>query len=229
MPVRCNAVLLAATLAASLLSLTEAGHAQKTYTAEDYRLAERWMSYNTQPMVRHTVGGISYLPDGRVFYRDPDGKAVMYMIADPVKRTTAPAFDHAKLAAALGKGSRQTFDANHLGITSYTPEAEGFEVEARGTTFHCNAAGTVCKPEPPAQPKAQTPAQPASSQRDPGDRQCADEREPQRQHTHTGACHKTCGSTTGAARGWTQQVALRSFAGQDHGRLHPRLESLGAR
>ncbi len=158
MPFRCNAVLLAAIFA----SVSQASHAQKTYTAEDYRLAERWMSYNTQPLVRHTVSGISYLPDGRVFYRDPNGSAVVYMIADPAKRATAPAFDHAKLAAALARGSKQTFDANHLGIANYTPEAEGFRVEARGVTFHCNAAATVCKPEPPSQPKAQTPAQPAS-------------------------------------------------------------------
>ena len=44
---------------------------QKVYTKQDYTQAERWMSYNVNSLVHHTIGGVSYLPDGRVFYRDP--------------------------------------------------------------------------------------------------------------------------------------------------------------
>ena len=43
----------------------------RTLTADDYAHAERWMNYNVLPLVQHTVSGVRYLPDGRVFYRDP--------------------------------------------------------------------------------------------------------------------------------------------------------------
>ena len=44
--------------------------AQRIYTAEDYYSAERWMGYNTQPLVSHRLSDIHYLPDGRVTYCD---------------------------------------------------------------------------------------------------------------------------------------------------------------
>lgn len=152
------AVFLAFTSLASL-------HAQKVYTAEDYHNAERWMGYNTQPLVDHTVSGINYLPDGRVFYRERNGTEKTYLIADPAKGTNAPAFDTAKLALALGKTSGHAFDAKNLGITSYTPETAGsFAVEVQGETYHCNAEGTICSSEAPGQPKPQHTAEKPSGQ-----------------------------------------------------------------
>ena len=154
----CRTVLLAA-LAPLALSAVQA---QKVYTAEDYRNAERWMSYNTQPLVKHTVSGIKYLPDGRVFYRDPDGTETRYLIADPKSGQITPAFDNAKLAAALSKASGYTVEANHPGVSAYTPNADGFRVEFYGTNYQCSGDGNVCKAV--AKPGAQEPAQKASGQ-----------------------------------------------------------------
>ena len=139
-------------------------HAQKVYTAQDYSNAERWMSYNTQPLVSGTVSGITYLPDGRVFYHQRTATGTVYRIADASKRTSVAAFDNAKLAAALGKASGSTVDANHLDISSFTPEAGGgFAIEAQGETYHCNADGTTCKTEPPPQQTEEKPtAQPSA-------------------------------------------------------------------
>ncbi len=142
-----------AALLAFLPLAFSATHAQKVYTTEDYRNAERWMGYNTQPLVKHTVSGIKYLPDGRVFYRDPDGTGMRYLIADPAKRTTSAAFDQAAVAAALSKAGGQALDPNHLGISNYTPNAEGFSVELYGTTYQCNSAGAVCRSQPKPLPQ----------------------------------------------------------------------------
>jgi hypothetical protein len=94
--------------------------AQQVYTAKDYANAERWMSYNVNSLVKHTVGGVSYLADGRVFFRDPGTGGTAYMIADPAKGTVTPAFDNEKLAAALneamGAAARQKLTAARLGI-----------------------------------------------------------------------------------------------------------------
>ncbi len=136
--------------------------AQRVYTAQDYTQAERWMSYNVNGLVHHTVRGVEYLPDGRVFYRDPGVGGTQYMIAGPGagggRWTTAPAFDNAKLAAALtdamgDEGKKTPVEAGALGVTGYAAEANGgFAVTTRDGVFHCDASVVRCtkEPEPPS-------------------------------------------------------------------------------
>ena len=157
----------AAVLAVSLSSLCASLlRAQKVYTAEDYHNAERWMGYNTVPLVTHTVSGIEYLPDGRVFFRDPNGSATIYMIADPANQKITVAFDNAKLAKALGKTSGYELNPNHLGVSHYTPESTGFSVELYDRTYHCNMSATACTAEP--EPKSEETAEKPSSQPEAG-------------------------------------------------------------
>jgi dipeptidyl-peptidase-4 len=134
--------------------------AQKVYTKQDYAQAERWMSYNVDGLVHHTVRGVDYLPDGRVFYRDPGVGGTAYMIADPVKAVVAPAFDNAKLAAALNKAmgadAKRTVEAGKLGITEYKEGSNGgFSVTTREGVFDCDAAVSACMEEskPPSDEK----------------------------------------------------------------------------
>ena len=92
--------------------------AQQVYTAKDYANAERWMGYNVNSLVKHTVGAVTYLADGRVFFRDPGTGGTTYMIADPAKGTVTPAFDNAKLADALndalGSAAKPKIEAARL-------------------------------------------------------------------------------------------------------------------
>jgi dipeptidyl-peptidase-4 len=131
--------------------------AQKVYTKQDYAQAERWMSYNVAGLVHHTIRGVEYLPSGRVFYRDPGVGGTVYMIADPAKGAVAPAFDHAKLAAALNKASGDSkATAGKLGVTEYTEGANGgFSVTTSEGVFDCDAAVTACteEPKPPSEEK----------------------------------------------------------------------------
>src|SRR6478672_6696667 len=86
-----------------LASLTGAGFAQqgRQLTTEDYARAERFMNYNVNPLVYHSVERPVWLADGRVWYRDRGPEGTIYTIVDPAKGTKGPAFDHAKLANAL--------------------------------------------------------------------------------------------------------------------------------
>jgi len=68
----------------AVLALYGTSFAQHVYTAKDYAQAERWMSYHTAPLVQHTVSGVTYLPDGLVYYRESSPSGPMYMLADPV-------------------------------------------------------------------------------------------------------------------------------------------------
>ncbi len=136
---------------------------QRVYTAQDYSQAERWMSYNVNGLVHHTVRGVKYLPDGRVFYRDPGADGTAYMIARRAPGaeawTVAPAFDHAKLAASLTAMTKKTVEPGKLGVTDYKAEADGgFAVTTREGVFHCDAAVTKCSEEPKA-PTEETTAE----------------------------------------------------------------------
>jgi len=153
--------------------MASAQQAPRTLSADDYARAERWMNYNVTGLVHHTIGGVQFLPDGRVFYRDPSDKGVAYMLADPVHGKQVAAFDNAKLATALSSASKRKVEPARLGLFGYMPEENGgFAVTTRAGLFHCNATATKCvaEPEPPAPEqvpaKANTPpAVPPAAQR----------------------------------------------------------------
>ena len=148
-------------------------------TRDDYRNAERFMSYEVNPLVFHTFGTATFQPDDRFWYRDngPDGLTIM--LVDPAKATKGPAFDHAKLAAALnaamktltpppGMAAPRTLDAHHLPISDYTPEGgQAFTVGlGAGVTMRCDLSGAgTCTPVAPiATMPAGKASQPAAGQ-----------------------------------------------------------------
>jgi dipeptidyl-peptidase-4 len=142
--------LLFSLLLASVIStpamFAQQNHSQ-TLTDQDYHQAERWMSYNVNPLVQHTIAGIAYLPDGRVFYRDPTSAYTSYMLADPTNGTTTAAFDTNKLSAALSAATKKKLDVLHLGILSFTPgTTSGFNVITLNGTFDCDITVTTCTP-----------------------------------------------------------------------------------
>jgi dipeptidyl aminopeptidase/acylaminoacyl peptidase len=132
----------------ALFAVSSTSLAQQVYTAKDYAQAERWMSYNTAPLVQHTVSGVTYLPDGLVYYRESSPNGTVYMLADPVKLVQAPAFDNETLAAALSEVTKVKIDPRALGVTSYANEPSGFVVTTAGGTFHCDSAADKCTQEP---------------------------------------------------------------------------------
>jgi dipeptidyl-peptidase 4 len=73
----------------------------KQYTPEDYAAAERFMSYNVNPLAWQGVVRAQGLDDGRFWYRDASQSGINYILLDPAKGTRAAAFDQVKLAAAL--------------------------------------------------------------------------------------------------------------------------------
>lgn len=155
-------------VALSVFSILSASAQQpsRTLTTEDYAHAERWMNYNVDGMVEHTIGGVQYLPDDRVVYRDPGANGVVYMLVDPARGTQAPAFDNAKLAAALSAATKKKVEAAKLGVFIFRLEdGGGFAVVTRSGLFHCDAAATKCVAEPPpaALPSKSTDKNTASS------------------------------------------------------------------
>ena len=130
--------------------LTVSGMAQgKQLTTEDYARAEKFMAYNVNPLVYHGVARPTWMSDGRFWYRDNGPDGVTFMVVDPVKGTKKPAFDQAKLAAALTSATdgQMKADAHHL-VMSEIVFSDGDKTVVVGNgsrKFRCDLSGTgVC-------------------------------------------------------------------------------------
>jgi dipeptidyl-peptidase 4 len=149
---------LAATAAIALgCAFTTAGFAQgKQLTTEDYARAEKFMNYNVNPLVYHTVDNPSWLPDGRFWYRDRGPSGISYILVDPANGTKTPAFDPAKLANALSAATpgRHKVDGQHLAISELSFEGTTTVVTVHGRQFRCDLTGAgVCTPVAAAKPE----------------------------------------------------------------------------
>jgi dipeptidyl aminopeptidase/acylaminoacyl peptidase len=93
--------------------------AQKTEPAAppapNYDLAAQWTSQKVGKLVFDTTVTPQWLETSDRFwytYRTREGRR--FMIVDPIKKTKAPLFDHAKMAATLTSITRLPYDAQHL-------------------------------------------------------------------------------------------------------------------
>ena len=84
-------------------------------TTPNYDLAAQWTSQKVSKLVFDTSVAARWLETSDRFwytYRTREGRK--FVIVDPVKRTKAPLFDHAKLAATLTTITGIPYDAQHL-------------------------------------------------------------------------------------------------------------------
>src|SRR5258707_14890821 len=117
--------LLAASLISSAFALAPGGaDSARTLTTADYAHAEKFMNYNTTPLVLHAVRP-QWLPDERIWFRDTTAEGSEFVVFNPVGAKREPAFDHAKIAAALSAAAGKSFDANHLPFQQFEYSADG--------------------------------------------------------------------------------------------------------
>jgi dipeptidyl aminopeptidase/acylaminoacyl peptidase len=116
--------LLALAVASTLASPAQA-QAPPALTASDYARAERAMLYNTQPLVDHSLGQLTWLPDGRFWYRTQTAQGSEFIVVDPARKTRTAAFDQGKLAAALSTASGRPVEAARLPFRSFTYSLDG--------------------------------------------------------------------------------------------------------
>ena len=122
------------------------GEAQRAFTAADYARAERFMGYNTTPLVFHAGMRPTWLPDERFWYRTTTENGSEFVLIDPARGTRAPAFDHAKVAAALSTASGTTYHASSLPFTEFQFSADGRTISfsAGGRSWTCGVEGDKC-------------------------------------------------------------------------------------
>jgi dipeptidyl aminopeptidase/acylaminoacyl peptidase len=119
-----------------------------TLTAQDYAQAERFMMYNTAPLVDHAVRTVHWLDGTHFWYVDHDASGDHYLQRDATNGTAAPLLDQARLAAALTKAGEKSVRADKLGITDFRAAADGRdEVEVSDKRYLCDLHGDgTCAP-----------------------------------------------------------------------------------
>lgn len=130
---------------ASVMAVGQGGE-RPVVTAADYARAEKFLAANVNPLV---VGGSvspSWMTGDRFWYRSQTAEGTEFLVVDPARKTRQPAFDHARLAAALSAAAGATYSATELPFQSIELSEDGksvsFDVESR--RFTCDVQGTKC-------------------------------------------------------------------------------------
>jgi dipeptidyl aminopeptidase/acylaminoacyl peptidase len=145
----------------AMIVVTQATAQQRALSENDYARAERFMSYNTTPLVLRGAVRPTWLPGDRFWYRNTIENGSEFVLVDAAKGTRAPAFDHAKLAAALSAAAGSSYDATHLPFTQFT-----FSDDGRAITFNVRRSRYTCELETQKCGAAKSDSQPAPEERD---------------------------------------------------------------
>ncbi len=113
---------------AALSAFVAAQAQQRDLTAQDYKQAERFLSYNTSSLVDRDGVRPNWLPNGTFWYRILTAKGSEFIVVNPAKGTRQTAFDHAKLATALSTTSGGNYNADMLPFQRINISADGQKV-----------------------------------------------------------------------------------------------------
>jgi dipeptidyl aminopeptidase/acylaminoacyl peptidase len=143
--------------AAQQASTSTTSSAPVAVTAADYQHAEKFLGNNTAPLVFHRVRP-TWLPNGdRFWYRDAGPDGVQFILFDAAHGTHQPAFDHAKLAAALSAAAGKTYEPAHLPFMTFdfSADQQSISFTLRGQNWKCDLQANTCASEgKPAEPAA---------------------------------------------------------------------------
>jgi len=144
----------AALISPSVCAAQQAASQANAVTAADYQHAEKFLPYNTTPLVFHQVRP-TWISGDRFWYRDTGPDGVEFVVYDAARGTHQPAFDHAKLAAALSATAGKTYDRAHLPFMTFQFSADEKTISfaVRGQEWACDLETNRCAAQgKPAQP-----------------------------------------------------------------------------
>lgn len=104
-------------------------------TAQDYARAEKFLAWNTAPLVSGAIVRVTWLPGDRFWYRNSTAQGYEFVMVDAARHTRTRAFDQDRIATALSAAAGRTYDAWHLPFTRFDPSADG-----RSITFETDDA-----------------------------------------------------------------------------------------
>ncbi|MGH9476618.1 MAG: DPP IV N-terminal domain-containing protein [Terriglobales bacterium] len=126
-------------------------------TAEQYANAEKFLSYNVNPLVLGGALRAHWLPGGRFWYSLPDAQGPNYTLVDPAKQSQLPAFDRAALAKALSSASGHNYAVKTLEVSGLTFSGNSVTLTAHGKRYQCDRSGQSCQPSSQPAPREANP------------------------------------------------------------------------
>lgn len=133
---RCLCLLIAA-MATVMCGLEDV---QAQGTRSDYERANSFRSRMSKKVFKASVNANWFAENTRFWYRnDLSGGRREFAVVDAAKGKRQPAFDHARLAASLGKATERKVDAERLPI-----DAIEFDAEAKTLRIACRGKGWTC-------------------------------------------------------------------------------------
>src|SRR6185295_19206468 len=132
-----------------LIALPAIAQTPAAVTDADYARAEKWMGYNTNPLVFRAGARPVWQGDGRFWYRVTTPEGTEFVMVESASGTKAPAFDHAKLAAALSAAAGAKFDAHRLPFTEFelSPDGQTISFSAQRRRWKCDLTAGKCNPD----------------------------------------------------------------------------------
>jgi dipeptidyl aminopeptidase/acylaminoacyl peptidase len=125
---------------------------QQTVSVEDYQRAERMLRQHTSPMVFRSSIAPTWLEDGTMWYRvaTASGQEFVRVFPESRRNRKRPAFDHARLAAAISAISDTTYSGADLPFRtfSYGTGERSVLFGADGRAFTCDIRRYNCSAEP---------------------------------------------------------------------------------
>src|SRR5579864_1257986 len=117
-------------------------------TVEDYQRASMFQTGGQRRLI--TVAEVRphwIEKTSRFWYRTPDPKATEFLLVDPAQNTSAPAFDHARLAATLSRLTKQEYSATKLPFESFdfVDGEKAITFRIRDVSWTCTLANYECK------------------------------------------------------------------------------------
>jgi dipeptidyl aminopeptidase/acylaminoacyl peptidase len=141
------ALLLATAIPVTTQSQSPAG---RVFTTADYDRAAAKLGAALSGLVVGGSANVTWLPDERFWYRSETAAGTQVVLVDPVRGTKVPAFDHARVAAALSTASGQTIAAD--GIAGMPLELSDSAIAVIVTVgdgrWSCPVSGAACSVAP---------------------------------------------------------------------------------
>ncbi|HSG48323.1 MAG TPA: DPP IV N-terminal domain-containing protein, partial [Longimicrobiales bacterium] len=142
---RLPALVLLAVAVAAPAAAQQTPYAPQALTEADYARAEGRLAQNARALVTGAdVSPVWYDP-GRFTYRNTTADGWEFVAVDPNRRTRSRAFDHGRLAEALGAVLGEDVEANRIPFSSVTMTREGLRGSLRGTTYRCDLDQWICR------------------------------------------------------------------------------------
>ena len=128
------------------MTLPGAAQSRAAVTAADYERAERYLGYNTNPLVSNGPVQANWLPNDRFWYRNVTAAGSEFMLVDAARATKAPAFNHTAVATALTTAMGKPVPATRLPFTQLFFAADGlsFSFDSDTKRWTCDVQGAAC-------------------------------------------------------------------------------------